>query len=197
VGNEATGGAVRDEGRRRGAGGECGQQRVVRAVRARAREHGSLGHERGPVREELVAQVRDELLLKPDDGVRLAQASRGLERVEAGIGERADDPDLLDGRAVDFLDLVHHELEQSESRQRDRELVDRDVGAAFEHVDTDDVAADRADPRRHEPERARSVRKPHPHENVRGLVGVAAASGRIESHARKRRSVACSRVSTR
>ena len=44
--------------------------------------------------------------------------------------------------------------------EHDRELVDRDVFAAFEHVDADDVGADRADPRRDETERTRSVGKP-------------------------------------
>ena len=51
--------------------------------------------------------------------------------------------------------------------QLDRELVDGDAGAVLEHVDADDVAVDRADARRDEPERTGPVGEPHPDEDVR------------------------------
>ena len=57
--------------------------------------------------------------------------------------------------------------------QLDRELVDRDVVAALEDVDADDVAVDRTDARRDEPERTGPVGEPHPHEDVRDGSGVA------------------------
>ena len=57
----------------------------------------------------------------------------------------------------------------------DGEFVDRDVLAALEHVDTDDVGADRADARRDEPERARTVRKPDAHDEANAV----AARGRV------------------
>ena len=64
-----------------------------------------------------------------------------------------------------------------DSRSTHRELVDRDVVAAFEHVDADDVAVDRADPRRDQPERTGPVGEPHPHQDVGdGLGGVAHGS---------------------
>ena len=53
----------------------------------------------------------------------------------------------------------------------DGELVDRDVLAAFEHVDADDVGADRADARRDETERAGTVGKPHPHDEANVVAG--------------------------
>ena len=55
--------------------------------------------------------------------------------------------------------------------QHDRELVDRDVVAALEHVDADDVAVDRTDARGDEPERTGTVGEPDPHEDVRGRLG--------------------------
>ena len=127
---------------------------------------------------------------------------RGLERVETGVGERADDADLLDRRPVDLLDLADHELEQSEAVERDRELVDRDVGPALEHVDADDVAADRTDPGRDETERTRTVGEPHAHEHAGRRVGVAAlatvtlGSHTLSGHDQKRRSAEYPRVSS-
>src|SRR5439155_18814247 len=47
-----------------------------------------------------------------------------------------------------------------------RELVDRDVFASLEHVDADDVAADRADTGRDQTKRTRSVRKPDAHDET-------------------------------
>ena len=78
---------------------------------------------------------------------------------------------LLDGRAVDLLDLAHEQVDAIVVAQQHRELVDRDVLAALEHVDADDVAADRADARRDQTERTRAVGEPHPHEDVGGRLG--------------------------
>ena len=54
----------------------------------------------------------------------------------------------------------------------DRELVDRDVVAAFQHVDADDVGADRADPRRDEAERTRTIGQPDPHHESDAIVAL-------------------------
>ena len=89
-----------------------------------------------------------------------------LERVEPRIGERRDLAPLLDRRAVDLFDLAHEERDEIAVGKHDRELVDRDVLAAFEHVDADDVAADRADAGRDQTERTRSVGKPDPHDEL-------------------------------
>ena len=85
-----------------------------------------------------------------------------------------DGAHLLDARAVDLLDLADEEVEGDRRAEHDRELVDRDVLAALEHVDADDVAVDRTDARRDEAERTGPVGEPDPHEDVRdGLGGVA------------------------
>ena len=78
-----------------------------------------------------------------------------LERVEPRVGERGDLAPLLDRRAVDLLDLAHEQRDEILVGKQDRELVDRDVLAALEHVDADDVAADRTDAGRDETERTR------------------------------------------
>ena len=64
------------------------EQRLVGAARARIGEHPPVRQQRGPVGEELVAEVRHQFLLQRRHGVGLAQARRGLERVETGVGER-------------------------------------------------------------------------------------------------------------
>jgi hypothetical protein len=85
-----------------------------------------------------------------------------------------DGAHLFDAGAVDLFDLAHQQVELDRLAQQHRELVDRDVVTAFEHVDADDVTVDRADARRHEAERARAVGEPHAHEDVgRRLGGVA------------------------
>ena len=99
--------------------------------------------------------------------VELHKRARRLEGVEARVGEVLDDPHLLDARAVDLLDLAHEEVERIGVAQLDRELVDGDAGAVLEHVDADDVALDRADARRDEPERTGPVGEPHADEDVR------------------------------
>ena len=71
----------------------------------------------------------------------VAQRSSGLERVEAGVGEVADEPDFLHGYPVDLLDLPYQRRHQVGTGKVDRELVDGDVRAPLEHVDADDVAA--------------------------------------------------------
>ena len=75
----------------------------------------------------------------------VAQRSSGLERVEAGVGEVADEPDLLHGDPVDLLDLPYQRRDEVGPGKVDGELVDRDVRAALQHVDADDVAAHCAD----------------------------------------------------
>ena len=77
-----------------------------------------------------------------------------------------DGAHLLDAGAVDLLDLAHEEVEGDRLAEQHRELVDGDVVAALEDVDADDVAVDRTDPRRDEPERTGAVGEPHPHEDV-------------------------------
>jgi len=62
-----------------------------------------------------------------------------------GVGEVVDGANLFDARAVDLFDLAHEQVEGDLLAQQDRELVDRDVVAAFEHVDADDVAVDGTD----------------------------------------------------
>jgi hypothetical protein len=79
------------------------------------------------------------------DRVGLAQRSRGLERVEAGIGEVADEPDLFHRRAIDLFDLPHQGGHEIRVGKVDGELVDGHVRAPLQHVDTDDVTAHRAD----------------------------------------------------
>ena len=122
---------------------------------ARNSERG-LGHER---------------LVERSDGRRTTQAARGFEGVEPWIGEVFDDADLLDAHAVDLFDLANHEVEGARASKLDGELVDRDAFAVLEHVDADDVAVDRADARRDETERARTVRQPHANEDVRPGIG--------------------------
>ena len=58
--------------------------------------------------------------------VGLAQLRRRLECVETRVREDADPADLFHRRAVDLLDLAHHELEATVVRSSDRELVDGD-----------------------------------------------------------------------
>ena len=82
-----------------------------------------------------------------------------------------DGAHLFDAGAVDLFDLAHEEVERDRLAQQHRELVDRDVVAALEHVDADDVAVDRTDARRDETERAGAVGEPHPHEHVGGRLG--------------------------
>ena len=95
---------------------------------------------------------------------------RRLERVEARVGEAADDPHLLDRGAVDLLDLADEDGEQLDVAEPHRELVDDDALAALEHVDADDVAAHRTDPGGHETERTGPVREPDAHEDARCLT---------------------------
>ena len=90
----------------------------------------------------------------------------GLERVETRIGKRADLAPLFDRRAVDLLDLAYEQRDEVLVGQQHRELVDRDVFAALEHVDADDVATDRTDTGGHQTERTRSVGKPDAHDEA-------------------------------
>ena len=77
---------------------------------------------------------------------------------------------LFDAGAVDLLDLAHEQVERDRPAQDDGELVDRDLVAALEHVDPDDVAVERADARGDEAERTGTVGEPDPHEDVRRWI---------------------------
>ena len=122
------------------------------------------------------------------DRLGVAQVGGGLQRVEARVGERADDPHLLDAGPVDLLDLADEQLDAIEvvelapRTRRPRRL------AALEDVDADDVAVDRADPRRDETERTGPVGQPHPHEHVRGRrLGARPLTARSRGTSRRRR----------
>ena len=114
------------------------------------REQLAVPDQRAPFGQELLPGLRDEPLAERGGAPRLAELGGRLESVEAGVGEAPDDPDLLDRRAVDLLDLADEHREQLDVAESDRELVDDDALAALEHVDADDVAAHRTDPGGHE-----------------------------------------------
>ena len=137
--------AARDEGR----GGRAGDERVqhvrARGLVAGVGEHAGPVDQRRPVGEELTVGLRYERVVKVLDCGGVAQRRGGLERVQAGVGEMADEPDLLHGHPVDLLDLPHERGDEVRAGKVDGELVDGDVGAALEHVDADDVAAHGAD----------------------------------------------------
>ena len=137
-------------------------RRIGNVVAGRGHELGIAQH-RGPVGIELGADARGEPGSEILDVVGGAHVLDGLERIER-IGKAFDALPLLDGRTVDLLDLPNEELHEILALERDRELVDRDVLAALEHVDTDDVGTDRADARRDEAECPGTVGKPHPHD---------------------------------
>ena len=120
---------------------------------------------------ELDLDVLHECAVEAVDAVRRAQRGGRLERVETWVGEVVDGAHLFDARAVDLLDLAHEEIDRHRLAQQHRELVDRDVVAALEHVDADDVAVDRTDARRDEAERTGTVGEPDPYEDVRGRLG--------------------------
>ena len=96
-----------------------------------------------------------------------------VERVEPGIGEAVDHPELLDRRAVDLLDLAGQQLQDVEARQHDGELVDDDALGPLEDVDADDVAADGADAGRDETEGTGPVGQPDPDQDM-GVFSVSA-----------------------
>ena len=159
--------AVGDERRRRGPGFERDELRRRRAHRRRRpRARVAVDEQRDPVGEELAAHVRGEDAVQVVDRFGLAQLGRGLERVEPGIREDADPANLLDRRAVDLLDLAHHELEATVVGHDHCELVDRDPFTPFHDVDADDVGADRTDSGRDEAQRTGSVGEPDPHQDV-------------------------------
>ena len=87
-----------------------------------------------------------------------------------GSGKRDDELPFLDRRAVDLTDLAHEQRHEVFGREHDRELVDRDVFAALEHVDTDDVGTEAADARRDAPQRARTVGEPDPNDQARAVA---------------------------
>src|SRR5712692_4821213 len=80
----------------------------------------------------------------------------------------ADGAHFLHAGAVDLLDLSHQQIDRHRFLQHDGELVDRHASSPFEDVDTHDVALDRADARRHEPESTRPVRQPDPYQDMNG-----------------------------
>ena len=87
-----------------------------------------------------------------------------LEGVQPRVGKAVDSLPLLDRRAVDLFDLPHEQLDEVNVGDDDCKLVDGYMFAALEHIDADDVGADRADARRDEPERSRAVREPNSHD---------------------------------
>ncbi len=126
-----------------------------------------------------LAHAVDETLPQLGAGVRAREILDRLQRVEPRIGERPDLAPLFDRRAVDLLDLADQERDELAVGQQHRELVDGDVLAPFEHVDADDVAADRADSGRNETERTRSVGKPDAHHETGHDGQVTARSGAV------------------
>ena len=98
-----------------------------------------------------------------------------LEGVEPGVVEAAGQrPDLLDVDAVDLLDLVDEQVDERRVGQVDDQLVDRPAGAPLEDVDADDLAAHRADPAGHLPERTGAVGQPEADDeglHARGTYG--------------------------
>ncbi len=133
-------------------------------------EHATALDESAPVGEELTPCLHRERRVKVVDRRRFAQRRRRLERVEASIGEVPDDTNLLDRHSVDLLDLPYQCRHEVGIGEIDGEFVDGDVRTALEDVDADDVAADGADARRDQTERAGAVGEPHPNEDVRGRV---------------------------
>ena len=160
------GGASGDERRRRCAAVEHFEHARIGDRLAARGEDAVDGEERGPVGEELGADLADERLLQRRHRLRPTQPCRRLERVEAGIREVLHRPHLLHAHAVDLLDLAHEDRDRGGVAQLHRELVDRHAVALLQHVDADDVAVDRTDARRDEAERAGPVGEPDPDQDV-------------------------------
>ena len=74
------------------------------------------------------------------------------------IGQGAlDGPEALDGHPVDLEDLRPQQVEEMVPGQPDPQLVDHGAVAPLEDLDGPHVAADRADPAGHRPQRSGSV----------------------------------------
>jgi nicotinate-nucleotide adenylyltransferase len=161
-------GIARGDNRRRGRSGRQRlQHRRVGNFLAGRSDRDVAFEEGGPVGGELVAHALDEALQELVTRLCARQVLDGFQRVEPWVGKRRDLAPLLDRRAVDLLDLAHEQCDQIAVGQHHRELVDRDVVAAFQHIDADEVAADRADAGGDETERTRSVGKPDAHDETR------------------------------
>ncbi len=122
--------------------------------------------ERRPLGQELLADLFDQRLVQLLDAGDLAEAGGRLEGVEAGVGEVVDHPHLLDGGAVDLLDLPHQHGDQLGVGQVDGELVDGHTAVALEDVDPDDVTPHGTDSGGDLTERTGPVGQPHPDEDV-------------------------------
>ncbi len=136
---------ARDQARRGRAGDEGVQDVRARGLLAGLGEHACPVDEGGPVGEELAVGLRHERRVQLRDRGGIAQRGCGLERVEAGIGEVADEPDFFHRDAVDLLDLPHQGGHEIRAGEIDGELVDGHVRAPLQHIDADDVAAHGAD----------------------------------------------------
>ncbi len=181
--------AVDDPGRCRGSRGDRGEELGRGRCVARPDDERIVDQQHRPLGEELPAEMLDERLLELVDGHGLAERRRRFQGVDARVRERLHHPELLHGCAVDLLDLACEQLEDVESREDHRELVDGDTLRALEDVDADDVATHRADPCGHESERTGAVREPDAYEDM-GLERL----GHIRRVRVERRQVCCENV---
>ena len=110
------------------------------------------------------------------------------QEVEPRIGEAFDSAPRLDRHTVDLLDLAREQVDEIGTQQGDRELVDRDALALLEHVDADDVGAERTNARCDGAQRAGPIGEPDPDEEPgEGLAAGPVGNGAV-SH---ERSVGC------
>lgn len=159
--------AAGDQGRRARARIEGGEYLGARRG-SRDRDDLAAAQDRGPVRPEFATGLGDE------HRVEIARAGEGLdgvEGIEARVAELSDGDALLDRSAVDLADFADEEIDEARLRQHDGELVDRDPVAALEHLDPDDVGAERTDARSHEAQRAGPVGEPHADAQADDIVG--------------------------
>ena len=162
-----------DRGRRAGAGRERVEHRRVGHAVAGRRQHlvGSASTD-GPVGVELGAHAVDEPV---PERVQRRSASNTRSTVSSASSRASGKRSTRSHCSTDAPSTSSISRTSSFTRsvlgEHDRELVDRDVLAAFEHVDADDVGADRADARRDETERAGPVGKPHAHDEAHAVAG--------------------------
>src|SRR5687768_12388619 len=102
-------------------------------------------HDRHPVGLEGGTRVGGEGLLEGGGVVGLADERHGDQGVEPGVGEVADDGDVLDTAPVHLFDLPEEEREQLGVGEDHAELVNGDAVVALEDVDAHDVAPHGAD----------------------------------------------------
>lgn len=76
--------------------------------------------------------------------------SEDPESGEVGVDVVAlDSADVLHRHPIDSIDLAHHEVDETDVGKQDDELVDDAASTGLEHLDSEDVAPDRADPAGH------------------------------------------------